>query len=285
MEVSPFLQEIPVSRLAAAVEEAFPVDVSGDTFRKLTANDIVRLFNTRVQLSTAKHRTSGWESAHSLIVQIFKDRRGKVVRACKSAFSHVIDLAKLSSADEGAQGSAKKKTGGFACPPNSKKSVRHSNLGSVRPISVSKDTTFVDDSHEISQFRHSVRVVHRGFPEIIIEESTGEEESDTVWVVSILKLTLTEFKSRYSFYAASDVSDYHWDFPDHPIFLPYYAAVCNDLNVRTVVPSQTIGPIDSNGGNNAKYRSVANVTLNSHGSVIEVSGPCAKFEAFIASQV
>lgn len=289
MEVSPFQQEIPVSQLAATVEDAYPVDVSGDSFRMVNAKVLEDLFRVRVQVpSTLKSRSSGWESVHSLLIQIFKDRRGKVVRACKSAFQHVTDLAKLmDGVEEGnARVTKKKKAGGFACPPPSKKSERHSNLGCVRPVSSSKEVISADDRRELSESRSTIRIVQRGFPVTILEESTGEEQSE-VWVISLLKLSLSEFQTRFPFYDNSDVtvSDVQWDFPDHPLFLPFIAAVCNDLNIRKKVPAQSIGPVTSNGGNNAKSRSVANVIFNSHGSVVEVSGPCAKFEAFVASQV
>lgn len=284
MEESPFLQEISMAKLSEAVEEAIPLDATGNAFRMMTAADIAKVMTISVQLREKPNSDKArWESVHSVLIYLFKTRRAKCVRSCKNAIDQVVRLAEPLANGEGTSGlpvKKKVKTGGFPCPPKSKRSERHRSLGNAAAVSSGGKR-----SVEV------IRLVRRGYPKSDSEiedskaASTETCQSDEEWVVSLTEVELSEFKELFPFYKESPTKELEWDFPDHPLFLPYYAAVCNEMNVRKPVPQNRIGPINVNDGNAAQYKPLASVVSNRHGAVVEVRGPSPRFEAFIASQV
>ena len=260
------------------VEDAIPRDNSGNLFRTLTAEKCIIMMSVRVAMS---HRPGdkAWESLHSLLVTLFKDRRAKLVRHCKTAFQHAVSLAEIVAAAD-RRPAKKTKTGGFPVPPTSKRSSKHSTLG-VASASMFKPGP---EGYRVTSYR----VVQRGLP-IVDEDAnvTGSSSVDAQWVVGLAKLTKEEFFDRFAKYKPrpDDNDVLLWDFPDHPLFLPYYAAVCHEFDARSPVEPDACMLYVSRDGTKSAFQSVANVVLNNNGAVVEVSGPSAKFEAFVASQV
>jgi len=107
MGTSPFIQEVPNVTLASSVYSSF--DVTTGEFNSLLPKDLERFMHHRVFVA-GNRRDLEAESLYSLMVGVFKDRRARVVRACKKAFSHVVDLMKV---DIDSPSPSKKKSGGI----------------------------------------------------------------------------------------------------------------------------------------------------------------------------
>lgn len=286
MEASPFLQEVSIAALSGMLEEAVPSDMSGDAFRAISSHNLAKIMSIRVRLPNRKSSDDDsprWESLHSLLVQLFKDRRAKLVRSCKTALDHVIELASAKvylhdTATKADKEPKKRRCGGVVAKLKSKRSERHRSLGAAAAVSTS--------GRRVGE-GPLLRVVQRGFPQTDDNEESGEVDDSTgdEWVVSLATMELSEFWSTYSFFEGKQVTELEWDCHEHPLFLPYYAAVCSEMDVRKPIPRHRIGPIDPVDGNTAPFRPLAVVSSNRHGAVIEVRGPCSRFEAFVASQV
>lgn len=296
LKQSPFIQEVPNATLTRAVIEAIPVDEFTEGFYTLSLPDIERLMHVKVSVDQPVDPTKSLpaESLYSILVSLFKDRRGRVVRACKKAASNVFEQLIKSSREVPTSYSLtsppKKKKGGFPAPPPSRsanksfgfpRSLLESN-SEDQAMSQQSTSTPVSPQPKVgdqARQRQWVRIVDRGYE----EEAEGAVGSLTrPWIVKTWKVECEYFKELFPAYAEKDPGDFEFDFPEHASYVAYYGAVCDEVNVKVPVPTN-VGPV-LEADTSATHHYVAHIVTDRFGNAIEVSGPCARFEAFVACQ-
>lgn len=297
MTKSPYMQELSMKCLAEAVDEVLQVsDGYGDSSpTKLTVPDLERLMHVKVSV-TASDASNTTESLYSVLVGIFKDRRGRIVRACKKALSKVVD--DMRRADTSTP--TKKHKGGFPGPPIPKSSgavygFQRSVVTLTEKISIPPALLSADSASEplvavterqppSRQQKIYVRMVERGFPHR--DEEDIDDDIPEQYTVKMFKFELSDYKDAFSFYKDSEPGDIEFDFQDHPCYLAYFAHVCDECNTR--VPNPPVGirvASQPDIVSTAQSHNVALISCDRHGNVTEVSGTCFCFDAFVACQV
>ena len=286
------MQELSVKCLAEAVDEVLEVsDGYGDSPTRLSVPDLERLMHVKVSV-TASDESNTTESLYSVLVGIFKDRRGRVVRACKKALSKIVDDMKKALTST----PTKKHKGGFPSPSKSSGAV----YGFQRPVvtltekisnppaletadSSGKQPPVTDPSPPSRHPKIYVRMVERGFPH------HDDEDMDNIpehYIVKMFKFELSDYKDAFSFYKDSEPGDIEFDFQDHPCYLAYFAHVCDECNTRVPNPPVRFRVASQPDiETTAPSHNVALISCDRHGNVTEVSGTCFCFDAFVACQV
>lgn len=298
MTKSPYIQELKATCLAEAIEDAVEREARYNGYpATLTLSDIERLMHVKVSVAEAD-TSKNVESLYSLLVGIFKDRRGRIVRACRKAISKVVDDM-LTLGDDSLRPPKKSRSGGFTGPP-----IPRSNApvyGFQRAIvtvtekmtTTDSDVLCVDSCDSFPTERRPparkqktvVRMVDRGFQQEI-EDSCGDEQTYNLYYVQIVKEDIAEYK-KGSFYNDCENHEIEFDFPEHPSYLPYFAYVCDECNVR--VPNSRRGRIQLSSQpdlvTSAQTHNILKIECDRHGNATEVIGTCIQFDAFVACQV
>jgi hypothetical protein len=301
MTKSPYIQEVSVKCLAEGVERGLLLAHPGyaESPTSLTVQELERLMHVKVSV-TAPDDSKSTESLYSILVGIFKDRRGRIVRACKKAISKIVDDIKI--AESPSTPTKKFRTGGFTGPPVPKSNapvygfqrsiVTLTEKVSPGPPSLVSTTESLEVPAPATertppsrQQKIYVRVVERGIPHRDDEELVDADVPD-LYTVKIFKFELAVYTEEYTFYKKLEPGEIEFDFPEHPCFLAYFAHVCDECNVR--VPTPPVGirlASQQDIVTSAPSHLVALITCDRHGNVIEVSGTCDRFDAFVACQV
>ena len=295
MTKSPYTQELSVKCLAEAVDEVLEVsDGYRDSPMRLTVSDLERLMHVKVSV-TASDESNITESLYSVLVGIFKDRRGRIVRACKKALSKVVD--DMRKADTSTP--TKKHKGGFPGPPKStgvvygfqRSVVTLSEKTSIPPALLSADSESAGKppavTERLPQLRIQktyVRMVERGFPDR--DEEDMDDGIPLPYTVKIFKCEIPDYKHHFSYYKDSEPGDLEYDFQDHVSYLAYFAHVCNECNTRVPNPRVEFRVASQPDiETSAQSHDVAMISCDRYGNVTEVSGTCHCFDAFVACQV